>query len=41
MDKPGIVVDPSGKQERLLQALTLGLHDVAHVEPPSDPNEEA
>lgn len=33
MDKPRIFLGSSGKQERLLQALTLGLEDVAHVEP--------
>ena len=33
MDKPRIFLGSSGKQERLLQALTRGLEDVAHVEP--------
>jgi hypothetical protein len=33
MDKPRIFLGSSGKQEKLLQALTLGLEDVAHVEP--------
>ena len=33
MDKPRIFVGSSGKQEKLLQALTLGLEEVAHVEP--------
>ena len=33
MDKPRIFIGSSGKQEKLLQALTLGLEDVAHVEP--------
>jgi hypothetical protein len=33
MDKPRIFVGSSGKQEKLLQALTRGLEDVAHVEP--------
>src|SRR6267142_643393 len=31
--KPGIFLGSSGKQEKLLQALTRGLEDVAHVEP--------
>ena len=33
MDKPRIFLGSSGKQEKLLEALTLGLEDVAHVEP--------
>ena len=33
MDKPRIFLGSSGKQEKLLQALTRGLQDVAHVEP--------
>jgi hypothetical protein len=33
MDKPRIFLGSSGKQERLLQALTRGLEEVAHVEP--------
>src|SRR5215472_8413383 len=33
MDKPRIFLGSSGKQEQLLQALTSGLEDVAHVEP--------
>src|SRR5437773_9824561 len=33
MDQPRIFLGSSGKQERLLQALTRGLEDVAHVEP--------
>src|SRR5438093_9065469 len=33
MDKPRIFVGSSGKQGKLLQALTRGLEDVAHVEP--------
>ena len=33
MDKPRIFLGSSGKQEKLLQALTRGLGDVAHVEP--------
>jgi Predicted nucleotide-binding protein containing TIR-like domain len=33
MDKPRIFLGSSGKQEKLLQALTRGLADVAHVEP--------
>jgi CAP12/Pycsar effector protein, TIR domain len=33
MDRPRIFLGSSGKQERLLQALTRGLEDVAHVEP--------
>src|SRR4030095_15614704 len=33
MDKPRIFLGSSGKQERLLQALTRGLEDVAHVVP--------
>jgi hypothetical protein len=33
MDKPRIFLGSSGKQEKLLQALTRGLQDVAHVAP--------
>ena len=33
MDKPRIFLGSSGKQEKLLKALTRGLEDVAHVEP--------
>src|SRR5688572_8344449 len=33
MDKPRIFLGSSGKQEKLLQALTRGLDDVAQVEP--------
>src|SRR5262245_49851681 len=33
MDKPRIFLCSSGKQEKLLNALTRGLEDVAHVEP--------
>jgi len=33
MDKPRIFLGSSGKQEKLLQALTRGLKDVAHVDP--------
>jgi hypothetical protein len=33
MDKPRIFLGSSGKQVKLLQALTRGLEDVAHVEP--------
>jgi hypothetical protein len=33
MNKPRIFLGSSGKQEKLLQALTRGLEDVAHVEP--------
>lgn len=33
MDKPRIFLGSSGKQEKLLQALTRGLDDVAHVQP--------
>ena len=33
MDKPRIFLGSSGKQVKLLQALTRGLDDVAHVEP--------
>jgi hypothetical protein len=33
MDKPRIFIGSSGKQAKLLQALTRGLQDVAHVEP--------
>ena len=32
-DKPRIFLGSSGKQAKLLQALTRGLEDVAHVEP--------
>jgi hypothetical protein len=32
MDKPRIFLGSSGKQEKLLQALTRGLEDVAHVD---------
>jgi Predicted nucleotide-binding protein containing TIR-like domain len=32
-DKPRIFLGSSGKQEKLLKALTRGLEDVAHVEP--------
>jgi hypothetical protein len=32
-DKPRIFLGSSGKQEKLLEALTSGLEDVAHVEP--------
>ena len=32
-DKPRIFIGSSGKQQKLLQALTRGLEDVAHVEP--------
>jgi hypothetical protein len=33
MDKPQIFLGSSGKQEKLLQAMTRGLSDIAHVEP--------
>ena len=33
MDKPRIFLGSSGKQAKLLQALTRGLEEVAHVEP--------
>src|SRR6476469_4637108 len=33
MDKPRIFLGSSGKQAKLLQALTRGLADVAHVDP--------
>ena len=33
MDKPRIFLGSSGKQAKLLQALTRGLGDVGHVEP--------
>ncbi len=33
MDKPRIFLGSSGKQQKLLQGLTHGLEDVAHVEP--------
>ncbi len=33
MDKPRIFLGSSGKQEKLLEALTRGLGDIAHVEP--------
>src|SRR5207247_5657331 len=33
MGKPRIFLGSSGQQEKLLQALTRGLEDVAHVEP--------
>jgi hypothetical protein len=33
MNKPRIFLGSSGKQDKLLQALTRGLEDVAHVEP--------
>ena len=33
MGKPRIFLGSSGKQAKLLQALTRGLEDVAHVEP--------
>ncbi len=33
MDKPRIFLGSSGKQEKLLQALTRGLEEVAHVQP--------
>lgn len=33
MDKPRIFLGSSGTQKKLLQALTRGLEDVAHVDP--------
>ena len=33
MDKPRIFLGSSGKQEKLLEALTAGLGDIAHVDP--------
>jgi hypothetical protein len=33
MDRPRIFLGSSGKQQKMLQALTRGLEDVAHVEP--------
>jgi len=33
MDKPRIFLGSSGKQAKLLQALTRGLEGVAHVDP--------
>jgi predicted nucleotide-binding protein len=33
MEKPRIFLGSSGKQTTLLQALTRGLEDIAHVEP--------
>src|SRR5262247_1941916 len=33
MDKPRIFLGSSGQQQKLVQALTRGLEDVAHVEP--------
>lgn len=33
MEKPRIFLGSSGKQEKLIQALTRGLDDIAHVEP--------
>ena len=33
MDKPRIFLGSSATQEKLLQALTRGLEDVAHVDP--------
>jgi hypothetical protein len=33
MDKPRIFLGSSGQQQKLLQALTRGLEDIAHVEP--------
>jgi len=33
MDKPRIFLGSSGKQDKLLQALTRGLEDMARVEP--------
>jgi len=33
MDKPRIFLGSAGKQEKLLQALTRGLEDIAHVDP--------
>ena len=37
MEKPRIFLGSSGKQEKLVQALTRGLEDVAHVEPWTTP----
>ena len=36
MEKPRIFLGSSGKQAKLLQALTRGLEDVTHVEPLDD-----
>ena len=36
MDKPRLFLGSSGKQEKLLQALTRGLSDIARVELPAD-----
>ena len=36
MDKPRIFLGSSAKQAKLLQGLTRGLQDVAHVEPWTD-----
>ena len=33
MNKPRIFLGSSAKQAKLLQALTRGLEDIAHVEP--------
>src|SRR6185369_6098439 len=33
MDKPRIFLGSSGKQAKLIQVLTRGLEDIAHVEP--------
>ena len=33
MDKPRIFLGSSGQQKKLLQALSCGLEDLAHVEP--------
>jgi hypothetical protein len=33
MDKPRLFLGSSGKQAKLLQALTRGQSDIAHVEP--------
>jgi predicted nucleotide-binding protein len=33
MDKPRIFLGSSGKQEKLLQEVTRGLEDIAHVDP--------
>ena len=33
MEKPRIFLGSSGKQEKLLQAMTRGLSDIAHIEP--------
>jgi predicted nucleotide-binding protein len=33
MDKPRIFLGSSGKQAKLLQALTRGLEEIAHVDP--------